>query len=243
MLSSQQGKHLFYCIKTVTMKLNLLTLLFLITLFSCGKRNVYRSEDFDSKSYQHQTIAILPFQISQTGYKQKNTSDEAIKASNEKWGYTFQERLQAYLLKYTGQNRKGPLISFQSTQKTNAILAEKEIDIATLYRQKPEDLAKLLGVDAVLMTSLENEKQFSDNVAYGLAAGRKILSVVGQGDKAGILFHNSSDIDMNTALYDAEDSKVLWQTFKKGGTDLPNKVDDLVEYYSSWIAKRFPYKS
>ena len=117
------------------------------------------------------------------------------------------------------------------------------MDIETVYRQKPEDLAKLLGVDAVLMTTLENEKQFSDNVAYGLAAGRKILSVVGQGDKAGILYHNASDINMNTALYDADDSKILWQTFKKGGTDLPNKVDDLVEYYSSWIAKRFPYKS
>src|SRR5690349_3731982 len=116
MLSFQRGKQLFYYIKTVTMRLNLLTLLFLITLFSCGKRNVYRSDDFDSKSYQHQTIAILPFQISQTGYKQKNTTDEAIKATNEKWGYTFQERLQVYLLRYTGQNKKGPLISFQSTQ-------------------------------------------------------------------------------------------------------------------------------
>jgi hypothetical protein len=36
---------------------------------------------------------------------------------------------------------------------------------------------------------------------------------------------------------------LLWQTYRKGGTDLPSGVDDLVEYYSNWIAKRFPYKS
>lgn len=224
------------------MRITLLTLLAL-SILSCAKRNVYRSNDFEAQSYQHRTIAILPFQIMQTGYKQKNTTEESIKAANEKWGYTFQESLQAYVLRYTAKNKKGPITTFQSVQKTNAILSEKGMDIETVYRQKPEDLAKLLGVDAVLMTTLENEKQFSDNVAYGLAAGRKILSVVGQGDKAGILYHNASDINMNTALYDADDSKILWQTFKKGGTDLPNKVDDLVEYYSSWIAKRFPYKS
>ena len=101
----------------------------------------------------------------------------------------------------------------------------------------------MLGVDAVLMTTLENEKNFSDGVAYGLKAGRTILGVIGQGNRADILHVNSSDINVSAYLYDASDSKLLWQTFRKGGTDLPTSVDDLVEYYSNWIAKKFPYKS
>ena len=225
------------------MRINLLTL-FCIVFLSCGSnKNVYKSADFESKSYRHQNIAVLPFHITQSGHKGKNTTDEAIRTANEKLGYTFQESLQAYLLRYTSKNRKGPIISFQGLQKTNTILSENKINIEEAYHRQPEELAKLLGVDAVLMTTLENEKNLNDGVAYGLKAGRTILGAIGQGDRAGILHVNSSDINMTAYLYDASDSKLLWQTSRKGGTDLPNSVDDLVEYYSNWIAKKFPYKS
>ena len=217
---------------------------FCIVFLSCGtNKNVYKSADFESKSYRHQNIAVLPFYITQSGHREKSTTDEAINTANEKLGYTFQESLQAYLLRYTSKNRKGPMISFQGLQKTNAILSENNINIKEAYHRQPEELAKLLGVDAVLMTTLENEKNFSDGVAYGLKAGRTILGAIGQGDRASILHMNSSDINMSAYLYDASDSKLLWQTFRKGGTDLPTSVDDLVEYYSNWIAKKFPYKS
>jgi hypothetical protein len=218
--------------------------LFVLVFTSCGtNKNVYKSSDFETKAYRHHTIAILPFNITQTGHKSKNTTDEAINESNKKWGYTFQESLQAYLLKYTSKNKKGPIISFQSLQKTNAILAENNLDIEEMYLRKPEELAKLLDVDAVLMTTLENQKNFSDGVAYGLAAGRTILNVIGQGTRAPGLSMNVADINMSSYLYDAADSKLLWQTYRKGGADLPNRVDDLVQYYSNWIAKKFPYKS
>lgn len=225
------------------MRINLLTL-FCIVFVSCGtNKNVYKSSDFESKSYRHQNIAVLPVHITQSGHKAKNTTEEAINTANEQLGYTFQESLQAYLLRYTSRNKKGPVISFQGLQKTNAILSRNNIDIKEAYNRQPEELAKLLGVDAVLMTTLENEKNVSDGEAYGLKAGRAILGAIGQGNRAGVLYINSSEINMNTYLYDAADSKLLWQTFRKGGTDLPTAVDDLVEYYSNWIAKNFPYKS
>jgi hypothetical protein len=218
--------------------------LFVLIFTSCGtNKNVYKSSDFETKAYRHHTIAILPFNITQTGHKSKNTTDEAIDEANRKWGYTFQESLQAYLLKYTSKNKKGPIISFQSLQKTNAILTENNLDIEDMYQRKPEELAKMLGVDAVLMTTLENQKNFSDGVAYGLAAGRTILNAIGQGSRTPGLNMNAADINMSAYLYDASDSKLLWQTYRKGGTGMPNQVDDLVQYYSNWIAKKFPYKS
>ena len=219
-------------------------ILFCIVFFSClSNKNVYKSVDFEKEAYQHLTIAILPFNITQTGHKAKNATDEAIKDANIKWGYSFQEGLQGYLLRYTSRNKKGPVISFQSIQKTNAILLENNIDIEAAYRRQPEELAKLLGVDAVLMTTMENDKNFSDGVAYGLKAGRTLLNVIGQGNHSGILHMNASDINLSVFLYDAGDSKLLWQNYRKGSTDLPSDIDDLVEYYSNWIAKKFPYKS
>jgi hypothetical protein len=54
---------------------------------------------------------------------------------------------------------------------------------------------------------------------------------------------NASDVNINCSLYDARDSKLLWKTYRDGGTDLPANVDGLIEHYSNWIAKKLPYRS
>lgn len=223
-----------------------LSLLFIVCIgfAACGvNKNVYQSVDFNQKAVTHHNIAILPLYITETGYVSKKVTEDDIKAANEKWSYAFQESLHTYILRQTSKNKKGPVVSFQSLQKTNAILKENNLSIADAYDKKPEELAKLLNVDAVLVTTLEKNKNISDGAAYGLAAGRILLNVIGKGAATPGFWLNASDINMNCYLYDAADSKLLWKTFRKGGTDLPSNVDDLVQYYSNWIAKKLPYRS
>jgi hypothetical protein len=228
------------------MKLSLLFIL-AISLASCGThRDVYKSPDFAEKASRHRTVAILPMRITQTGHKAKTETEESIKAANEKWGFTFQETFLTYALKQTSKHKKSPVISFQSIQKTNAVLKQAGLTIDQVYEKTPEEIAALLGVDAVLMTTVERDKNFSDGVAYGLAAGRAVLSAIGKPGTSvagSALSMNSSDINMNSYLYNAGDSKLLWKTFRKGGTDLPSDVNGVIEYYSNWIAKRIPYRS
>jgi uncharacterized lipoprotein YmbA len=216
---------------------------FTLLLVSCGtNKAVYQSPDFEQKTSRHKTVAILPVQLIQTGHVAKNTSETDIKAANEKWGYVFQESLQSFILKQTQKNKKGQLVSFQSTQKTNALLKERALTIENLYGKQPEEIAQLLGVDAVIMTTMNHNKNFSDGVAYGLAAAKTITNVLSKTvvTTPGM---NASDVNINCSLYDAADSKLLWKTYRDGGTDLPANVDGLVEYYSNWIAKKLPYKS
>jgi hypothetical protein len=213
---------------------------------SCGThRNVYKSGDFETKAYKHRTVAVLPVKITQTGHVSKKETTESIAATNEKWGYTFQETLLSYSLRHTSKNKKEPMIAFQGTQKTNALLTEAGLTaIDDIYSKTPEELSRLLGVDAVIMTTLERDKNFSDGVAYGMAAGRAVLSVLSRTAPVGSGAHtNSSDISMNSYLYDGKDGKMLWKTFRKGGTDLPADVNGLVEYYSNWIGRKLPYRS
>lgn len=222
----------------------ILLLVAAVSLAACGtNKNVYKSPDIEQKTARHQTIAILPFHIVQTGHVAKNVSQSDIEQANEKWGYNFQEALLSYSLKYTSRNKKGQMVSFQSVQKTNAILKEAGLTIDDMYNKQPEQLAQMLNVDAVLMTTLEKDKNFSDGVAYGMAAGRVILNAITKNGTGNVLGVNSSDINMNSYLYDASDSKLLWKTYRQGGTDLPSNVDGLVEYYSNWIAKKLPYRS
>ena len=223
-----------------------LLFIFSIVLFSCGvNKNVYKSADFNNQVANHRTVAILPFQIRQTGHVGKNESVDAIKATNEKWAYVFQESLLSYSLRHTSKNRKGQMISFQGAQRTNAILNELGLSVDAMYSKKPEELAQLLGVDAVIMTTLEKDKNFSDGVAYGLKAGSVLLNAVSKSATVGAPLNgiNAADVNLNSYLYDAKDGKLLWKTFRQGGTDLPTNTDDLVEFYSNWIAKKLPYRS
>ena len=114
-----------------------------------------------------------------------------------------------------------------------------------MYSKRPEELAQLLGVDAVIMTTMEKDKNFSDGVAYGVAAGRAVLNAVSKSGTLGAPLGglNAADVNLNSYLYDAKDGKLLWKTFRQGGTDLPTNTDDLVEFYSNWIARKLPYRS
>jgi hypothetical protein len=230
--------------KTSFMKLALLSI-FSLVLFSCGtNRNVYKSSEFDNQAATHHTVAILPFHITQTGHVAKNESVEDIKAANEKWAYAFQESLLTYSLRHTSNNRKGQMVSFQGSQRTNALLTELGLTLDEIYTKRPEEIAKLLGVDAVLMTTLEKDKNFSDGVAYGLKAGQILLNTISKSGTLGSpLGMNASDINLNSSLYNAKDGKLLWKTFRQGGSDLPKNTDDMVEYFSNWIARKLPYRS
>jgi hypothetical protein len=216
---------------------------FTLLLFSCGtNRAVYQSPDFEQATARHKTVAILPVHLVQTGHVPKNVSEDDVKAANEKWGYAFQESLQSFILKQTRKNKKGQPVRFQATQKTNALLKEKGLVIEDLYNKQPEEIAQILGVDAVIMTTMHHNKNFSDGVAYGLAAARTVVNVLSKTATVGPGM-NASDVSINCSLYDADDSKLLWKTYRDGGTDLPANVDGLIEHYSNWIAKKLPYRS
>jgi hypothetical protein len=226
------------------MQKNLLIAVVSVLLFSCGiNRNVYKSASFDEKAVDTRTIAVLPFNLTSTGYRPKNVTEKDVQIANERWGYSFQESLHSYLLNRTGRKKKGPVTEFQSLQKTNALLNELKLDITTIYQKQPEELACLLGVDAVIMTSLEQHKNMSDGAAYGILAAKTILTATSSNSPAGLLWINSDNVKMNCYLYTSKNSDLLWKTFRQGGTDLPSNVQGQIEYFCDWIARKFPYKS
>jgi hypothetical protein len=230
------------------MKRKLLYLSIVVSLFACNvNRNVYKADDFDNQSATTQVIAVLPFQLTSTGYRPKNVTEQDLQQANERWGYTFQESLHSYLLSRSGRKRKGPVTQFQSLQKTNAILREQNLDLVTLYQKRPEEVAKLLGVDAVIMTTLEQHKNMSDGAAYGLFAARTVASVTrnnpGVNTLGPVLWIPSDNVRMSCYLYGADNSNLQWRTFRQGGTDLPTSVQGQIDFFCDWIARKFPYKS
>ncbi|GAA4317047.1 hypothetical protein [Flaviaesturariibacter amylovorans] len=218
-----------------------------IAFASCSSsKNVFTASDFSQQASTHKKVAVLPVRVVQTGHVGKNETAESIRAANEAWSAQFQETLLSYIVSQAGKRRKGPLVSFQGAAQTNALLKSAGLDIETAYGKSPEELAKLLGVDAVMMTTLDKKKNVSDGVATAVGVGRDLLNVFGKGGRntgTSLDGFNATDINMNSTLYNGPDGRMLWKTFREGGDDLPNNVNDLVQYYSNWIAKKLPYRS
>jgi hypothetical protein len=204
-------------------------------LLSCNTRkNVVISPDFETRVLRHQTIAILPVSLLQTNSK--------LNQATEDYGYAFQQQLQSHLLSYAGKNQQGKAIAFQPIEKTNAFLRQNNLSIEQAYQHKPDDLAKMFGVDAVLMVTLKDEGNFTQGPAAGLSGGRSIYRSGEVNPNTLALEIDREHINMSAGLYDGIDGKLIWRTYRGGGTDLPSNIDALAQFYSNWIAKRLPYK-
>ena len=220
-------------------------LLFILcaSLVACEtSKTVFQSGEFDAEAHKHKTIAVLPLKITQTGKVSKKESPERIKETNDQRSYVFQEALLSYALAHTHKNKRGPMVSFQAPHQTNALLKEAGLTTDSAYNKKPGELARLLGVDAVVMTTLENDKNFSDEAAYKIMAGRFVFTVATLGIGSLFFYMNASELNMNSYLYDTR-GKMLWKTFRKGGTDSPAELNWFIHHYTEWIAKQLPYRS
>jgi hypothetical protein len=234
-------------IKITVMQRILLLLLVVTCLLACNvNRNVYKAADFQDQSADTRVIAVLPFQLTNTGYRPRNVTEQDLQQANERWGYTYQESLHSYLLSRSSRKRKGPITQVQGLQKTNAILREQHLTIAAMYQKSPEELAKILGVDAVMMTTLEQHKNMSDGAAIGLFAARTVANTArnpGANAVGSTLWIPSDNVRMSCFLYDGDNSGLQWRTFRQGGTELPTSVQGQIDFFCDWIARKFPYRT
>lgn len=182
---------------------------------------------------KHHTIAILPANIVQTNPKLKDAA--------EKHGYSFQEQLFLQLSN-DAKNKIANSVMLQALEKTNSFLLQNNLAIEQAYQSKPEELAKIFGVDAVVTVTLTDKGDFTEGAAPGLSAGRGIYSASGNPNALDMQL-KPRQLELNANVYDATDGKLIWRTYRKAGSDLPSNMDALAQYYSSWIAKRLPYKN
>jgi hypothetical protein len=221
-------------VKVPDMRLFFIALVAALLLSCKTKKNVFTSPDFETRVPRHQTIAILPAYLIQ--------ADPKLKQAREDYGYAFQQQLNLYLLNYKEKNQQHRPIAFQPLEKTNTFLKQNNLSIEQAYQRKPDELAKLFEVDAVLMVTLKDEGDFTQGPAAGLSGGKSIYRSGEVNPNSLVLKINREHVTMSANLYDGIDGKLIWQTSRGGGTDLPSNIEALAQFYSSWIVKRLPYR-
>lgn len=209
----------------------LFTILPAVVLFlvSCGPK-IYKAPDFESKTAAHKTVAILPAEvyIQLRPNEMKKTSNEQLKEMQEKTGRNIQDRMYSWFLKRSGKFKY--TVTFQDISRTNALLQQAGITGDNIRSKTKDELARLLGVDAVISTNATMAKPMSEGAA--VAVGILIGS-----------WGTTNDVQTSITINEATKGDLVWKYDYNAGGSVGSSPDRLVNALMRNASKKFPYNA
>ncbi len=216
--------------KTSSMHKYIFTILFTViaTAAFSQSRAIYVNPKFYSLAKDHKKVAVLPFSV-QLGLRPKereSISDEQLKQMEQKEGISAQNALVSWFLRK--QNAQNYEIQFQDVATTNALLLKAGKDIHNLAVYTPDELAKALGVDAVMGGMIQSTKPMSDGASIAMNV------LVGFSGPT-----NTGNIIIN--LNDSQEGALLWKYDNDLSGSLGSNMDQIMDSLMRKAARKFPY--
>ncbi len=209
---------------------------FVVLLASCSSGKQFTTKDDDINKVK--TVAVLPVQVVFTGNLPAKITTEMADSLAQVQGYSFQQSLHANLIRFSGGKNKIAGVGFQSADKTNGLLLKNHITPKDAYTKDPDELAKLLQVDAVVKMSVTSNRIMSDLASMGVSTLRNILWMGSNTIPTG-MSNKTADVHANCVLI--HDGKDLWSAQYDRPTDWNTSVNDVVERVTTKMGKGFPY--
>jgi len=190
-----------------------------------GAKQTFESPKLKSSIASHKVVAILPFDVKITYRKQpKNFSSDANKDQEKTMAKSIQASMYTFLLRRLNDYS----VSFQDVDKTNILLKKAGVE-NKLDEYTKDELAKILGVDAILGGRFETEQTKSEGAAIA-----SVLLTGGFGGKTGT---GSLILTINNG----SDGELLWRFFKTMDDSIAGSTDDLIERMMRKVSRNFPY--
>lgn len=189
---------------------------------------IYKTEDFSEKTASHKIVAILPAEVSITlrPNEMKKTTPEQMRQSEKETGLMIQDKMYSWFLRRSGKFKY--TVTFQDISKTNALLLKSNISYEDMRSKTKEELAQLLGVDAVISTATTMKKPMSDGAA--LAMG---VLIGGWGA--------TNDVHTTININEAKKGDLVWKYDYDASGSVGSNTDRLVNALMRNASKKFPY--
>lgn len=208
-----------------------LTLLLAVAaiITSCGP-TIYKASDFSDKTSAHKTVAILPAEVNiqLRPNEMKNTTAEQIKQMEEATGKDIQDKMYSWFLKRSEKYKY--TVSFQDISRTNALLKQADLTYAAMNTKTKDELAKLLGVDAVISTRATMKKPMSEGaaVAVGILVGA---------------WGATNDVQTSISINEGTKGDLVWKYDYNAAGSVGSSTDRLVNALMRNASKKFPYNA
>jgi hypothetical protein len=207
-------------------------LAFAVPLFSCHPTayRIYKPKDFNSRTADHNTIAILPAMVTITlqAEELKKTTVEKRREMEYKTGISVQEKMFAWFIKRSEQMNY--TVNFQDIKQTNDLLQQAGIKYENMAASTIEELAKVLGVDAVITTKLSMQKPMDDGMAlaFGVMHGN---------------WNSTNHVQTTFAVNEAQKGDLVWKCEYTASGSVGSNANKLVDVLMRGVSKRFPYNA
>lgn len=217
------------------MKQVLLLLSFSVLITSCARKRMMERV----QRYNIKTIAILPAQLEVTGNIPKKLTPEQMQQLINRNTRFLNQALYTDLVQYVDTRlRRYSQVEFQSAERTKKLLEEKGITDSASWQMDPADLAKILGVDAVVATKVTQQHILDDDVAMGIDVIGGVLNrtIPGIGIPTGTA--RTSDMFVSSALI--REGYTVWSNRFTNQTDWNYPFQQSIQNVTRAIARRFP---
>jgi hypothetical protein len=189
-------------------------------------KQIFESPKLQEFIAAHKKVAILPFKASITFRKlPKDFNADANKADEVKLGYEMQSGMYTYLLRKTDDYT----VEVQDTERTNALLRKNNL-IDKLDETAPEELARILEVDAVIKCAYSYQKTKSEAGAIALTL------LVGFG--TGSVANGTLTMQINDGIQ----GELVWRFYKQMAEDVMSSPAYLMERMMRKVGRNFPYQ-
>ncbi|WP_316931687.1 DUF4136 domain-containing protein [Kordia zhangzhouensis] len=195
---------------------------------SNAQKKIYESDAFEELSKDHKIIAILPFQTTlNLKSDKKKYTEEQIETFEEKEGIAVQQALESYFL---NRKRKKKLkIDFQDIDTTNRLLKKAGISMDNIDIYAPQELCKILKVDAIISGSLTSRLLISKEVDTSFDF---ITFLKGKSDYGKIIIK----------LSDKHTGKLLWRYEKTIDRKSGKNTNAIIDKMMRQASRKFPYE-
>ncbi len=224
-------------------------LLALLALAGCTAVH-YESPRLAEHETVHEMVAVLPFVMVFTGRLPADLGPAQVAAIEEAESLAFQHSLYNRLLDRSSINRKRPiLVRMQPVETTNRILGESGIGIRHSWAMPAEELAAVLGVDAVIRTRIVKERLLSDIGSYGREVGLGVLEEVLEDATEREVdwlippgLTRTHDVHAESSLVSGTDGDLLWRVEIHRATDWRRPANDVIVGITGKLSRKFPYR-
>ncbi|MBK8139574.1 MAG: hypothetical protein IPK57_00135 [Chitinophagaceae bacterium] len=145
---------------------------------------------------------------------------------NEKTGFAIQDKMYSWFLRRSDKYQY--TVTFQDVTRTNALLKQAGIGYNDLAAKDRTELAKLLGVDAVLQDRTSMDKPMSDGaaVAVGVIFG---------------MWGSTNSVQTTINIHDGNTGNLLWKYDYQAQGSVGSSAENLVNALMRNASKKFPY--
>lgn len=214
---------------------------FVIFLFACSNK-YYTAGNFSEKTEDHKVVAILPAEIVFSGKQPKNLSPENIAKAEETESVNFQYALMNSILRHANTKKYITTVNFQDINTTQKILDQNNISVRDSWKKDDNELAKLLGVDAVIRMNIRKQRYMSDEASYGVGVAKQVIYKTGIGSKVPVPGSVGKTYDVYATCNLLSDNQTLWNDNYKRAADWDTQPNVIIEWITDSFGENFPYK-